>query len=128
MSGQREFQELFKRRQASAQILPVAAARGAEVRETLQLNPTNRRLQIERFQIISEVAVDVFVIVSLRQFTELPAEALPTGVVDSARAPAIAPPVTETFHDYFEAHIARDVHRASLAHRDVVGRIKRLSR
>ena len=72
------------------------------------------------------MAVGVLVIVPLRQFAQLPAEALVAGIVDAAGAPAITAPVAEAFGDHLELLIAHDIHRAALAHGEVVGRVETL--
>ena len=51
----------------------------------LQLLPADGRLHVERLEVVAEVAVDVLVVVAVRQVAELPAEALAAGVVLARR-------------------------------------------
>src|SRR4051794_31257760 len=97
MCRQMELEELLEIGQAAAQILPVAPACFAEGGELLNLLPADGCLNVERLQVITEVGVDVLVIVAEGQFAELPAKAFTAGVVLAARAPAIAAPVAEAF-------------------------------
>jgi len=63
---------------------------------------------------------------NLPKFTEFPAESLVAGIVLTARTPAIAAPVAETFGDFFQARITDDIDRPALAHGQVMRGIKRL--
>jgi len=72
------------------------------------------------------VAVNVFVVVALGEFAELPAEAFVAGVVFAGGAPAVAAPIAEAFRIGLERRAADDVDRPALAHRQVMRRVKRL--
>ena len=54
---------------------------------------------VERLQIVAEMGVNVFVVVALRQFAELPVEAFAAGVVLAAGAPAVAAPIAEALDE-----------------------------
>ncbi len=86
----------------------------------------NGGLGIERLQVESEVAVNVFVVVALGELAELPAEAFVAGVVLAGGAPAVAAPVAEALGVGLERGTADDVHRPTLAHGEMVRRIERL--
>src|ERR1041384_3565287 len=98
MGGELKIQELFQIGQARPQIIPMIDSRLHKRRELFELLPANRCLGIQWFQIVTDMAVDVLVVVPLGQLAKLPAESLVTGVVLPACAPAIASPVPETLH------------------------------
>src|SRR5690348_3838274 len=102
MRGEHEIEKLGEIIQAAPQIFPIINARLDELRETVKLHAADRGLNIERFEIIPEVRIDVFMIVALRQFAELPIESFATSVVLAAGAPTIAAPISETFNDRLE--------------------------
>ena len=112
--------------QAATQIIPVVDAGLDEVRQFLQLDPADGRLDVQRLEIVAQVRIDVFVVVALGQLAQLPLEAFAAGVVHAAGAPAIAPPIAEALDDGFELEALHDVDRAALAHGHMMGRIKRL--
>ena len=92
----------------------------------MQLRAADGGLRIEGLQVVAEMAVDVFVIVALGQVAEFPAETFAAGIVVSAGAPAVTAPIAEAFHERLERHVAHDIDRAPLAHREVMRRIKGL--
>ena len=126
MGGQGEFEHILMGDKTSAEHLPVALACLDELRQPPQLHPANGGLGIERLEVEAEVAIGVLVVIALGQFTELPTEALVAGVVDAAGAPAVAAPVAEALGDHLELLIAHDVHRAALAHGEVMGWVEAL--
>ena len=69
MGWHRKFQYIFVFGKALAQGFPVLFAGLDELRQTLQLHPADRGLGIERFEVVAQVAVGVFMVVTLRQFT-----------------------------------------------------------
>src|SRR5262245_20409395 len=73
------------------------------------------------------MAVDVLMIVTARQLSELPGEALAAGVVLARGTPAIASPVAERSGDPLEAATARQ-YGASFTHGQMMRRIKALCR
>src|SRR6516162_10908029 len=92
-----------------------------------QLLPPDGRLDIERLQVVPEMTVNVFVVISGRQTAELPFEPFPTGIVLAGSAPTVPAPVPERFCDPFQpAAIRKD--GAAFAHRQMVGRVKTLGR
>src|SRR5205814_6061428 len=92
----------------------VSPAGGGEAIDLLQLLPADGGLQVERLQVVAEVAVDVLVVVAVGEFAQLPAEALAAGVVLAAGAPAVTAPVAERLRDPPQPTAARQ-HRPSLA-------------
>ena len=67
------------------------------------------------------MAVGVLVFVPLGQLAQLPGEALVAAVVDATGTPAVAAPVAKALGDHLELLVTHDVHRASLAHGEVMG-------
>ena len=68
----------------------------AVLRETFQffqLGASDSRLHIGGFQIVTEVAVHIFVIVAHRQGAELFCKTASAGIVDTGLTPAIPSPV-----------------------------------
>lgn len=126
VDGKLEIEKLFKFRQGGTQGLPVLAAGFVEGGQFLELGAANGGLKVERFKVISEVAVDVFVVVALGEFPELPAESFVAGVVATTGTPAIASPVAKTFHQHFELHVADDIDRPAFTHGQMMGRVKGL--
>src|SRR5208283_1288516 len=80
-------------------------------------------LHIGRFQVIPDVRIDVFVVVSARQRTQLPVKTLATGVVLAGLAPAIATPVAKGLNEHLQSRlICQD--GSAFSGCDVVRRIK----
>lgn len=126
MGGKSEFKNLFEAGETCAKGFPILFTRLDEGIEFLELLATNRGLRVERLQVVAEVTVNVFVVVALGELAELPAEALVAGVVLARGAPAVAAPVAETLGVGLERRATDDVDGAALAHREVVGGVKRL--
>ena len=126
MGWQGKLQHLLQWSKPLAKDIPVVFAGVDELRQSLELHPPDGGLGIERLEVEAQVAVSVLVVVALRQLSELPFEALVAGVVDAARTPTVAAPVAEAFGDHLELLSAHDVHRAALAHGEVMGRVEAL--
>jgi len=126
MSGQHEIEELGAVIKATAKVFPIINASLDELRQTLKLNAANGSLNIEWFEIIAEVGIDVFVVVALGEFAELPVESFAAGIVFAAGAPAIAAPIAEAFDDGFELDAADYVDCPAFAEREVMRGIKGL--
>src|ERR1043166_4496644 len=124
--GQHELEELLQVGESAAEVVPVRDPSANEIRKLVELLNTDGRLNIKWLQVITEVGIDEFVVVTFWQLSEFPAKALATRIVHAAAAPAIAPPVAKALHEGFKKHVVNDVHRTSLAERDVVRRIERL--
>ena len=95
MGGKGEFQEVLQAMKPTSELFPVPFPRFDEIREALDLDAADGGLDVERFDVIPEVGIDVFVVVSLREFAELPHEAFAAGIVYAGWAPAIAAPIPE---------------------------------
>jgi hypothetical protein len=126
VGGQAEFEDIFEVSEARAEDFPVAFASLDEAGEFFQLLTADGGLGVERLEVVAEVAVNVFVVVSLGQLAELPTEALATGVVFARGAPAVATPVAEALGLGFERWMRYDIYRAPLAHRKVMRRVEGL--
>ena len=59
-----------------------------EVRQFPELGHSDGRLHVSQLQVVADVRVSVFVIVSERQIAQLPVKALAAGVVLARIAPA----------------------------------------
>lgn len=95
MGGQAEFEDIFEISETSAKDFPVAFTGLDEGGKFFELLTAYGGLGVERLEVVAEVAVDVFVIVALRQLTELPAKAFAAGIVLARGTPAVASPITE---------------------------------
>ena len=67
MRRQRELEELLELGQTFAQVLPVLFPCFHKCGKFLELFDADRSLRVERLQVVADVAVDVFVIVTARQ-------------------------------------------------------------
>ena len=110
VGGEVEGEAILEVGETFAEVLPIAPAGLDERGEALHLLPSDGGLDVEGLEVVAEVGVDVLVIVAFGQLAELPGEALTAGIVDPARAPAVAAPVAEAFHIGLEALAAHDVH------------------
>src|SRR5439155_18521132 len=81
--------------QPGPQAREVALAGGNEFRQFLKLRYADRGWQIRCFEVVPDMRVDVFVIVTVRQLAEIPIKALAARVGLSRIAPAVASPVAE---------------------------------
>ena len=126
MGGQAEGNQVAEGLQPTPQPTPVGSARLNEARQPPQLHPADRRLEIERFEVVAQVGIDVFMVVALGQFPQAPAIALATGVIPATGAPAIAAPIAQAFADPPQPLVAHHVHGAALPHGEVVGWIEAL--
>src|SRR5574344_121104 len=94
-----------------------------EGRELLQLGATDGRLHVGRLEVVTEMTVDVLMVVTKGQFAELLRKTATTGVVMAGFAPTIAAPITDGEGDLMEKRITH-VDRATFAHRHMVGWIE----
>lgn len=60
--------------------------------EFFQLFAADGRLHIRHFQIVTEMAVNVLMVVAFGKLAELPVEAMPAEIVPARGTDAIAPP------------------------------------
>ncbi len=126
MGWQCEFENVLMGRKTPAKRVPVLFAGLDEFRQALELHPADRCLGIERLEVVAQVAVCVLVVISSRQFTQLPIEPFVAGVVHTTGTPAVAAPVAEAFGDHLQLMVAHDVHRPAFPHREVVGWVEAL--
>jgi len=94
---EREVENMIEIGEGNAEGIPVPFAGLDEGGEFFELNASNGGLGVERLEVVAEVAVDVFVVVALGEFAELPAEAFLAGIVLAGGAPTVAAPVAKTF-------------------------------
>ena len=93
-------QTLVERRKI---LLPI----GNELRKLFELRTTDRGLHVGYLQIVPDVRKNVFVIVSMRERSQLPREALAAGVAGARVAPAIPSPVLEGADEFLQLRIVR---------------------
>src|SRR5258708_16178223 len=105
----------------------IGSPRSDEAVEFLQLLAADGGLHLEWFEVVTQVAVGVLVVVAMRQPAELPTESFAAGVVLTGGAPAVATPVAERLGDPPQAALVGE-HRAPLAHRKMVWRGKSVAR
>src|SRR5260221_1852378 len=116
-------EELLAAAKALLQEAEVAAARGDEGLEPVHLRERTGRLHVGDLQVVADMRVGGFVVVTERQLAQLPAEALAAGVVLAGSAIAIAAPVAEGVDEGFQlGAVGED--GAAFAHGDVMGGIE----
>ena len=81
--------------QHPAERVPVLPAFLDEGREFFQLFHADGGLQVRGLQIVPEMAVDILVIIALREFPVMAVKPVPAEIVLSGRAHAVAAPVAE---------------------------------
>src|SRR5712664_4979020 len=117
--GDRQQKNIFEMLKAIPQIFPIASTCLNEFIQPFKLGEPDRGLHVGNLQIIAEVRVDIFVIISERQFSELPAKPLLASVVLARVAVTIPSPIADRFDNSHEdGGIAED--GAALPHRDMV--------
>ena len=92
-------------------------------RELLQLGTADGCLHVRGFQVISEMRVYIFVIVSQGQLPILSVKPVAAQIIPSRRTHTVPPPVSEGADDLVEQRIVR-IHGASFAHGHMVRRVK----
>ena len=105
------------------QAVVVALAGVDELRELAQLGAADGGLHVGDLEVVTDVAVDVFVVVAMGQRAELLAEAFAAGVVLASGAVAVAAPVAKAAGDAGQLVVVGE-HRPALAHGDVVGGVE----
>ena len=118
-----EHEHVFERLEARAEPSEVFPAGRDEAVELVELGHAHGRLHVGELQVVADVGIDVFVVVAVWKVAKLPVEPLAAGVVVARLAPAVAAPVAEALHEFFELRRIGE-HDAALAHRHVVGRIE----
>jgi len=76
--------------------------------------PDDCRLGIKWFEVVAQIVIDLYIFVTLRQYTHLPVKANASGFINATRTQAITAPVAEAFADHLELLIANDIHRTAL--------------
>ena len=126
--GQRKLEKFVKLAKSLAKDVPIAFSGFDEGGKFFELLTSDRSLGVEGLEIISEVAVNVFVVVTLGEFPELPAEALVAGIIFSGRTPAVATPISKALRVGFQGRLVANIHSTPLPHGKVVRGIERLRR
>ena len=113
---QGELEHFVQIRQARAKNFPVALPGLDEIRQLFELASPDGSLWIQRLQIVAEVAVNVFMVVSFGQFSKQPAKPFSSGVIFAGGEPTVPAPIAETFGISLQRRPAHDVDGATLPH------------
>ena len=105
------------------QILPVFPPFLHKCGEFLQLRTADGSLQISCLQIVSEMAVDVFMVIPQRKLSVLPVEPVSAHIVSSRWAHAVTSPIAQGTHNLMEQRV-RCVDSPTLPHSHMMGRIE----
>jgi hypothetical protein len=92
-------------------------------RDPFSLGDTDSGLEICGFEIITDMGIDILVIISLGQTPQMPTKALCTGIGLARSAPAVPPPITQGAGDLGKPDLVHD-HSTSLTQCNVMGREK----
>ena len=114
---------ISNRLQRCTQAIPVVATALNKSREFLKLFTTNSCLHISHFQIITEVAINIFVVVALGQLTKLTIKAVTAEVILTGGTNAITAPIAEGKDQSIQLRVI-GVNASSLTHRHVMRRVK----
>jgi len=109
------------------EFVEVIFSSGDELLEFLQLGAAYGRLHVRHLEVITNVAVNVFVIITSRQGAELLPEAFPASVAFATGAVTVPTPVTNGAGDPGQVVVIRG-HAAAFPHCYMVSRIERKSR
>ena len=101
----------------------VVLARLDELGGFLQLGQAAGGLHVGDLEVVAQVAVGVFVVVTVGQVPQLLAKTFAAGVVLAGLAITVPAPVTKALGDGFEIVVVGE-HRTTFAHGDVVRRVK----
>jgi len=126
MGWQAEIEDLVEIGKSGAEVFPVLRPSLDEGGKFPELLAPDGSLGIKGLQVIAKVAVGVFVVISRREFAEIPSEAFAAGIVLARRTPTVTSPVTETLRISFQWRTGNNIHGSSLSHGQVVRRIERL--
>ena len=118
-----EDQPVLVRFEQGMQSLKIGFPPGDKSLQLLELRQADRRLHVGYFQVVADVGIDVFMVVTEGQGAELLGEPFPAAVRLPAGAVAIAAPIAHRTGDASEQRIARQ-DAAALSHRDVMGGIE----
>src|SRR5262249_27674384 len=103
----------------------VGTPSGHEFRQLAELLPADGGLDVERLQVITEVTIDVLVVVTTRELTQLPTKSFAAGIVLAGRAPTIATPISKRFGNPLELPAAGR-HRSAFSHGQLMRRVEAL--
>ena len=92
-------------------------------RKLLQLLHADRCLEIRRLQVVSEMTVHIFVVITVGQLPVIAVKTPATQVVTSGRADTVAAPVAVRQDQAVKQGVIR-VDTSALAHCHMVGRVK----
>ena len=89
----------------------------------LKLGTADGGLHIGHFQVIPEMGINIFMVVTYRKVAKLFAETIFARVVNAPDTPAVTAPVTERVHQFVQQRII-GIDSTALTHRHVVRRIE----
>ena len=119
----RKDQFVFGSFQCFFQIIEIMNSAFYKGRELAQLGTSHSRLHIRCFQVISEMRIYIFMIISQRQFPVLAVKTMTTQIILSGCAHAVSSPVTERTHDLMKQRILC-IDGSALSHCHMMWRIK----
>src|SRR6478735_4534059 len=118
-----EDEEVLKLLERVDQQFEVAAPRLDEAFQMVKLGETDCRLHVGDLQIIADMAVGVFMVISGRKIAKLAAKALAASIVLARCAPAVAAPVAHRFNDALQSRLVGE-HGPAFSHGDVMGGVE----
>ena len=123
LRGPGKDEAVFERFQNPGEFPKILLAPGDELIEFFELGTADSGLHLRDLEVVADVAVNVFVVITEGQVPELPAKAFPAGVAFPAGAVAIPAPVPDGAGDAGQ-FVVIGGHTTPFAHGDVMGRIE----
>src|SRR5581483_7426905 len=114
---------MLERLQAVCQVGEVSTASGDEGWQFRQLGHADSRLHVGHLQVVTEVRINVLVVIALGQGAEAPPESFATGVRPARAAIAVPTPIAERLGDGGKL-LVTGVERPPLTSSHLVGRIE----
>lgn len=116
-------QLILIRLQCRMETFPVMSTCFNKGGELFELLAADSSLHIRHLQVISKVAVHIFVVIALRKLTKLTVKTMTAEVIMTGRANAVAAPIAIRKNQTVEQRIVC-IHATTLAHGHVVRRIE----
>ena len=119
----RQYKHIGHRVKIITKILPVLFAPGGKRRKLFKLLNTDGCLHFGRLQVIAQMRIHVFVIVTLGEQSVLPVKAVMTGIILTGSAAAVTSPVAKRFDKSVQQCVI-GIHGTALSHSHMVRRVK----
>src|ERR1700712_5904430 len=88
-----------------------------------KLSHAARSLHVSNFQIITDMGIRIFMIITFRQLSQLPRKSFSACIILPRSAITVTPPITKGF-SYLLKQVVIGKYRPPFAHGDVVSRVK----